>query len=55
MAEHEPEDGNESSDQEGNRKQGKDGEKDKPRSKRPLFIVAAIVLVGAMVTTLPSV
>jgi membrane fusion protein, multidrug efflux system len=49
MAEHEPEDGNESSDQEGNRKQGKDGEKDKPRSKRPLFIVAAIVLVGAII------
>jgi membrane fusion protein, multidrug efflux system len=30
-------------------KQGKDGEKDKPRSKKPLFIVGAIVVVGAIV------
>ena len=36
-------------DGEGDKKQGKDGEKDKPRSKKPLLIVAAIVLVGAIV------
>jgi membrane fusion protein, multidrug efflux system len=36
-------------DEEGDKKQGKDGEKDKPRSKKPLLIVAAIVLVGLIV------
>jgi membrane fusion protein (multidrug efflux system) len=34
---------------EGDKKQDKDGEKEKPRSKKPLLIVAAIVLVGAIV------
>jgi len=36
-------------DQEGDKKQDKDGETEKPRSKKPLLIVAAIVLVGAIV------
>src|SRR5271156_2193317 len=36
-------------DKEGDKKQDKDGEEEKPRSKRPLLIVAAIVLVGAIV------
>ena len=37
-------------DKEGEKKQDKDGgEKQKPRSKKPLLIVAAIVLVGAIV------
>jgi membrane fusion protein, multidrug efflux system len=51
MAESEdkPEDGKQSNDQEGNKKRGTDGEKDQPRSKRPLFIVAAIVLVGVII------
>jgi len=63
MAESEdkPEDGKESDDKEksndkeqsnakeGDKKQGKDGEKEKPRSKKPLFIVAAIVVVGAII------
>ena len=56
MAESEdkPEDGEESNDKEqsndadGGKKQGR-GEKDKPRSKKPLFIVGAIVLVGAII------
>src|SRR5580700_171743 len=30
-------------------KQGKDGAKDKPRSKKPLLIVGAIVVVGAII------
>jgi membrane fusion protein (multidrug efflux system) len=38
-----------SSDKEGGKKQGKDGEKEKPRSKKPLFIVGAIVVVGAII------
>src|ERR1700744_1109335 len=48
-AEDEPEDGTESNDKEGDKKQGKSGEKDKPRTKRPVFIVAAIVVVGAVI------
>src|SRR5580704_1426542 len=39
----------ESNDKDGGGKQGKDGEKEGPRSKRPLFIVAAIVVVGAII------
>ena len=39
----------ESKDKEGDKKQDKDGEEPKPRSKKPLLIVAAIVLVGAIV------
>jgi membrane fusion protein (multidrug efflux system) len=38
-----------SSDKPGEKEQGKDGEKDKPRSKKPLFIVGAIVVVGAII------
>jgi membrane fusion protein (multidrug efflux system) len=34
---------------EGDKKLDKDGEKDRPRSKKPLLIVAAIVMVGAVV------
>jgi membrane fusion protein (multidrug efflux system) len=51
MAESEdkPEDGEESNDKEGDKDQGKDGQKEKPRSKKPLFIVAAIVMVGIIV------
>jgi membrane fusion protein, multidrug efflux system len=57
MAESEdkPEDGEESSDQEQSndkeegKQQGKAGEKEKPRSKKPLLIVAAIVVVGAII------
>jgi membrane fusion protein (multidrug efflux system) len=51
MAESEdkPEDGEESNDKEGDKDQGKDGQKEKPRSKKPLFIVAAIVVVGIIV------
>jgi len=47
MAESEdkPEDGEESDD----KKEGEDGEKKKPRSKKPLFIVAGIVVVGAII------
>jgi membrane fusion protein (multidrug efflux system) len=36
-------------DREGDNEQGKQGEQAKPRSKKPLLIVAAIVLVGAIV------
>jgi membrane fusion protein (multidrug efflux system) len=51
MAESEdkPEEGKESSEQEEDKKQGKTGEKDQPRSKKPLFIVAAIVVVGVII------
>jgi membrane fusion protein, multidrug efflux system len=48
----EPEDGEAASDTDSGEKDGrdgKDGKKDKPRSKRPLIIVAAIVLVGAVI------
>ena len=45
----EPEDGRESDGKEGDKKQAEEGEKDKPRSRRPLFIVAAIVVVGAVI------
>ena len=51
MAESEdkPEDGEESNDKEGDKDQGKDSQKENPRSKKPLFIVAAIVVVGIIV------
>ena len=48
-SEDEPEDGKEAHDEDGGKKEGKDGEKDKPRSKKPLLIVGAIVVVGAII------
>jgi membrane fusion protein (multidrug efflux system) len=48
-SEDEPEDDKESSDKDGEEKQGKDGKNGKPRSKKPLFIVAGIVVVGAII------
>jgi membrane fusion protein (multidrug efflux system) len=42
-------DKDESNDEDGEGKHGKDGEKEKPRSKKPLFIVGAIVVVGAII------
>jgi membrane fusion protein, multidrug efflux system len=48
-SEDEPEDGKEAHDEDGGKKEGKDGEKDKPRSKKPLLIVGAIVVVGVII------